>query len=55
MVNAICPGSVDTEMLAAGVPGAKPDMTPADIAATALFLAASAPLALTGACIDVFG
>jgi NAD(P)-dependent dehydrogenase (short-subunit alcohol dehydrogenase family) len=53
-VNAICPGSVDTEMLAQGVPGAKADMTPADIAATALFLA-SAPLALTGACIDVFG
>jgi NAD(P)-dependent dehydrogenase (short-subunit alcohol dehydrogenase family) len=54
-VNAICPGSVDTEMLAQGVPGAKPDMTPADVARVALFLAARAPLALTGACIDVFG
>ena len=54
-VNAICPGSVDTEMLREGRPGAEPDMTPEDIARTALFLAADAPLALTGACIDVFG
>jgi NAD(P)-dependent dehydrogenase (short-subunit alcohol dehydrogenase family) len=54
-VNAICPGSVDTEMLRAGLPGAEPDMTPDDIAATALFLAADAPAALTGSCIDVFG
>ncbi len=53
-VNAICPGSVDTEMLRAGLPGAEPDMTPDDIARTALFLAADAPAALTGACIDVF-
>lgn len=29
-------------------------MTPDDIARTALFLAADAPAALTGACIDVF-
>jgi NAD(P)-dependent dehydrogenase (short-subunit alcohol dehydrogenase family) len=54
-VNAICPGSVDTEMLAQGVPGAQPDMSPAEVARVALFLAAQAPLALTGACIDVFG
>src|SRR5690606_42001139 len=54
-VNAICPGSVDTQMLREGMPGARPDMTPDDIAKTALFLACSAPPALTGACIDVFG
>jgi NAD(P)-dependent dehydrogenase (short-subunit alcohol dehydrogenase family) len=54
-VNAICPGSVDTAMLREGMPGARPDMTPEDIAKTALFLAHAAPPALTGACIDVFG
>jgi len=54
-VNAICPGSVDTEMLRIGLPNAVPVMTPADIATTALFLAADAPDALTGACLDVFG
>lgn len=54
-VNAICPGSVDTVMLREGMPGASPDMTPDDIARTALFLAHAAPSALTGACIDVYG
>ena len=54
-VNAICPGSVDTEMLRVGMPGTRPDMTPDDIAKTALFLAHGAPPALTGACIEVFG
>lgn len=54
-VNAICPGSVDTEMLREGIPGASPDMTPDDIARTAEFLAVHAPRALTGSCIDVFG
>ena len=54
-VNAICPGSVDTVMLREGMPGASPDMSPDDIARTALFLATTAPPALTGACIDVFG
>jgi NAD(P)-dependent dehydrogenase (short-subunit alcohol dehydrogenase family) len=54
-VNAICPGSVDTEMLREGIPGANPDMSPDDIAATAVFLARGAPAALTGACIDIFG
>lgn len=54
-VNAICPGSVDTVMLREGMPGASPDMTPDDIARTALFLAHAAPAALTGACIDVYG
>ena len=54
-VNAICPGSVDTDMLRESMPGARPDMTPDDIARTALFLAHEAPAALTGTCIDVFG
>ncbi|MBA3396405.1 MAG: SDR family oxidoreductase [Deltaproteobacteria bacterium] len=54
-VNAICPGSVDTAMLREGMPDASPDMSPDDIARTALFLACEAPEALTGTCIDVFG
>ncbi len=54
-VNAICPGSVDTVMLREGMPGARPDMSPDDVARTALFLAHEAPSALTGACIDVYG
>jgi NAD(P)-dependent dehydrogenase (short-subunit alcohol dehydrogenase family) len=55
LVNAICPGSVDTDMLKIGMPGGTPRMAPEDIARTALFLATDAPPALTGACIDVFG
>ena len=54
-VNAICPGSVNTEMLRVGLPGTDPKMEPTDIAQTAVFLAGNAPSALTGACIDVFG
>jgi NAD(P)-dependent dehydrogenase (short-subunit alcohol dehydrogenase family) len=54
-VNAICPGSVDTAMLREGLPEASPEMTPDDIARTALFLAHAAPSALTGACINVYG
>jgi NAD(P)-dependent dehydrogenase (short-subunit alcohol dehydrogenase family) len=54
-VNAICPGSVDTPMLREGLPGARPDMIPDDIARAALFLAQDAPIALTGACLDIFG
>jgi NAD(P)-dependent dehydrogenase (short-subunit alcohol dehydrogenase family) len=54
-VNAICPGSVDTDMLEQGMPGGVPKMTADEIARVALFLACEAPSALTGACIDVFG
>ena len=54
-VNAICPGSVDTDMLRVGMPGAVPRMTPEEVARVALFLAADAPAALTGSCVDVFG
>jgi len=52
-VNALCPGSVDTEMLKGS--GFAPQMTPGDVAGVALYLAAYAPPAITGACIDVFG
>lgn len=54
-VNAVCPGSVDTQMLRVGMPGAQPDMSPDDVAGVILYLAAHAPLALTGSCVDVFG
>ena len=54
-VNAICPGSVDTQMLREGLPDASPAMTPDDIGRTVQFLALHAPRALTGTCIDVFG
>jgi NAD(P)-dependent dehydrogenase (short-subunit alcohol dehydrogenase family) len=54
-VNAICPGSVDTDMLRHGHPGGVAAMTADDVAATALFLAAHAPPAMTGACVDMFG
>jgi enoyl-[acyl-carrier-protein] reductase (NADH) len=42
-------------MLRHGMPGAAPAMTVDDVAATALFLAADAPTAMTGACLDLFG
>jgi NAD(P)-dependent dehydrogenase (short-subunit alcohol dehydrogenase family) len=42
-------------MLRDDMPGTRPDMSPDDIARTALFLAHTAPSALTGACIDVYG
>ncbi len=54
-VNAVCPGSVDTEMLRTGMPGAAPDMSPEDVANVVIYLAAYAPAALTGSCVDVFG
>jgi len=54
-VNAVCPGSVDTDMLRVGMPGARPAMSPEDVANVVLYLAAYAPPALTGSCVDVFG
>jgi NAD(P)-dependent dehydrogenase (short-subunit alcohol dehydrogenase family) len=54
-VNAVCPGSVDTDMLRVGMPGARPDMSPEDVASVVIYLAAYAPPALTGSCVDVFG
>jgi NAD(P)-dependent dehydrogenase (short-subunit alcohol dehydrogenase family) len=55
VVNAVCPGSVDTDMLRVGRPGAKADMSPDDVAGVVLYLAAHAPSAMTGSCVDVFG
>jgi NAD(P)-dependent dehydrogenase (short-subunit alcohol dehydrogenase family) len=54
-VNAVCPGSVDTAMLRLGMPNAEPAMSPDDVANVILYLAAHAPMALTGSCVDVFG
>lgn len=54
-VNAVCPGSVDTEMLRVGMPGVAADMSPEDVASVVIYLAAYAPPALTGSCVDVFG
>ncbi len=52
-VNAVCPGSVDTDMLRGS--GYAPQMATTDVAGVVLYLAAEAPAAMTGACIDVFG
>ncbi len=52
-VNAVAPGSVDTQMLAGS--GFDPAMGPGDVAGVVLYLVADAPPALTGACLDVFG
>jgi fengycin family lipopeptide synthetase B len=52
-VNVINPGSVDTDMLRGS--GFQPDMAPEAIAEVALYLAARAPAAMTGASLDVFG
>jgi len=54
-VNAVCPGSVDTEMLRAGMPGAEAKMSPGDVANVVLYLLGAAPSAMTGSCVDVFG
>lgn len=52
---AVCPGSVNTEMLRKGIPGAEPDMEPEDVASVVVYLATEAPSAMTGAAVDVFG
>lgn len=54
-VYTVCPGSVDTEMLRKGLPGAEPDMSPDAVASLLVYLAMDAPAAMTGAAIDVFG
>ncbi|MDF1563208.1 MAG: SDR family NAD(P)-dependent oxidoreductase [Deltaproteobacteria bacterium] len=55
LVAAVCPGSVDTDMLKQGVPGLQPDMSPAEVARTILFLSKDAPLAMTGSAVEIFG
>jgi 3-oxoacyl-[acyl-carrier protein] reductase len=54
-VFAACPGSVNTDMLEKGLPGAEPDMEPEDVASIVVYLATDAPDAMTGAAVDVFG
>lgn len=54
-VFSICPGSVDTEMLRKGLPGAEPQMSAEEVAALISYLATDAPAALTGSVIDMFG
>jgi NAD(P)-dependent dehydrogenase (short-subunit alcohol dehydrogenase family) len=54
-IFSVCPGSVDTEMLRQGLPGAEPAMAPEDVAAVVLYLSTGAPDAMTGAAVDVFG
>ena len=54
-VNAIAPGSVDTEMLRQGAPERRPDMTAEEVAEMIVYLLARAPPALTGSVIDLFG
>jgi NAD(P)-dependent dehydrogenase (short-subunit alcohol dehydrogenase family) len=55
LANAVCPGSVDTDMLRVGRPGSTADMSPEDVAGVVLYLAVQAPSSLTGSCVDVFG
>ena len=54
-VFSVCPGSVNTEMLQQGLPGATPDMEPEDVASVIVYLGTEAPDAMTGAAVDVFG
>ena len=54
-IMTVCPGSVATEMLAKGLPGAKPDMTPEAVASLLLYLGTEAPEAMNGSAIDMFG
>ncbi len=52
VVTAVCPGSVDTRMLAGS--GFAPDMQPQDVAEAIYFLS-SAPSAVAGAALDMYG
>ena len=52
LVATICPGSVDTDMLP---PEFRPGMPAERVAGVAAFLAADAPLELTGSVLDLFG
>ncbi len=54
-VFAVCPGSVNTDMLQKGLPGAKAQLEPEAVASVIAYLSTSAPAAMTGAAIDVFG
>ncbi len=52
-VTAVLPGSVNTAMLVGS--GFEADMEPEEVARVVLFLATEAPMAMTGAGVEVFG
>lgn len=54
-ILAICPGSVDTEMLKKGQPDAEPDMSAAEVASLVVYLALDAPASMTGSVVDLLG
>lgn len=51
----VLPGSVDTRMLREGLPGAKADMNPEDVARLVAYLCDDAPKAMSGSAIEIFG
>ena len=53
-VNCVSPGSVDTAMLARSSPGTRPDMSPAQVAETILFLASDRSAPINGQNLHVF-
>ena len=54
-VNAVSPGSVDTQMWAAASGGAPAAMTPQEVAETILFLASNASRPMNGQNVALFG
>ena len=54
-VNCVSPGSVDTPMLRRVAPSLAPDIYPAEVAETILFLASRRAEAINGQNIDVYG
>ena len=54
-VNCVSPGSVDTPMLRRVAPSLAPDMSPAEVAETILFLASRRAEAINGQNIHVYG
>lgn len=53
-VNAVSPGSVDTELLQAAAAGARPDMSPDEIAEAIMFLASDRSRPINGQNLHVF-
>lgn len=54
-VFAVCPGSVDTAIYRAALPGAKPRSGPEAVAAAIGWLGSEAPAAMTGAVLEIPG
>lgn len=51
----VLPGSVDTQMLQQGLPGATPDMAPQAVAELVRYLCVEAPAAMSGSAVEIFG